>query len=113
MATHTLHEERNQIYFVTITCHNWISLFELADAYKIVYKWFQYLEEKDCCKVSGYVIMPNHLHVLIYYNNPHRSINKVVGEGKRFMTYNIVKSLRKKAADPIIQKLKSEFHQEK
>jgi hypothetical protein len=31
-------------YFITITCFNWLPLFDIADSYDAVYKWFQYLK---------------------------------------------------------------------
>jgi hypothetical protein len=32
------------IYFITITCFKWLPLFNIADSYDPVYKWFQYLK---------------------------------------------------------------------
>ncbi|MGK7389980.1 MAG: transposase [Candidatus Cyclobacteriaceae bacterium M2_1C_046] len=106
MATHVLQDETGKVYFCTITCFKWLSLFELAN-YDAVYSWFNYLENKDQCKILGYVIMPNHLHVLLYYNNPQRSVNKIIGEGKRFMAYAIVKQLKKMDVTNIIATLKN------
>jgi REP element-mobilizing transposase RayT len=44
---------------------------------------------------SGFVIMPNHLHMLAYTQNTERAINNIIGTGKRFMAYEIVKRLEK------------------
>jgi len=35
--------------------------------------------------VKGYVIMPNHLHVLIDFAYSIKSVNRIVSNGKRFM----------------------------
>ena len=35
--------EPDGIYFITITCFNWLPLF-IADSYDALYKWFQYLK---------------------------------------------------------------------
>ena len=48
---------------------------------------FDYLKSKGHY-ITGYVIMPNHVHALI--ENTGKSINKIVGDGKRFMAYEIV-----------------------
>ncbi len=93
MSTHTLHDEINETYFCTITCHKWISLIEKADAYEEAYKWFGYLR-KDKCHILGYVIMPNHIHCLLFPTLPEKSLNSQIGKGKRFMAYGIVKRLR-------------------
>ena len=39
--------------------------------------------------------MPNHLHCLLLPTRPEKSLNKLVSEGKRFMAYGIVNSLKK------------------
>jgi REP element-mobilizing transposase RayT len=35
-----------------------------TNSYDAVYKWFDYLKSKEHF-IRGYVVMPNHLHVLI------------------------------------------------
>lgn len=55
--------------------------------------------------VAGYVIMPNHLHVLIGFQNTGKSINRIVGDGKRFMAYEIVNRLKEKRAEDILVQL--------
>ncbi|MGB3018280.1 MAG: hypothetical protein WBC65_10775, partial [Ignavibacteria bacterium] len=39
--------------------------------------------------------MPNHLHMLVYMANNEKTINKIIGESKRFMAYEIVNRLKK------------------
>ena len=54
---------------------------------------FDYLKSKNHF-VKGYVIMPNHLPVLIEFSNSTKSINTIVSNGKRFIAYEIVKRLQ-------------------
>jgi hypothetical protein len=42
--------------------------------------------------------MPNHVHSLIGLKNTGKSINKIVGDGKRFIAYEIVTRLRTQSA---------------
>jgi REP element-mobilizing transposase RayT len=56
--------EKDGIYFITFTCKNWLLLFKLTNSYDAVYKWFDHLKTKGHY-ITGYVILPNHLHVLI------------------------------------------------
>ena len=44
--------------------------------------------------MNGYVLMPNHLHALVYVDENSTSINKLVTNGKRFMAYEIVSRLK-------------------
>lgn len=80
------------LYFITFTCYRWLSLIGITDSYDAVYKWFDYLQSQGH-SVSGYVIMPNHLHVLLYYAGGDTTLNKVIGNAKRFLAYDLVRRL--------------------
>jgi REP element-mobilizing transposase RayT len=86
--------ERQGVFFITFTCTNWLNLFSITESYDLVYKWFDYLISKNH-QIAGYVIMPNHLHVIIAINNSSQALNTVVSNGKRFMAYEIVARLEK------------------
>jgi hypothetical protein len=52
--------------------------------------------------------MPNHLHALLAFRNTQgKSINTIIGNGKRFMSYEIVKRLERQNNDQILQQLSS------
>ena len=40
--------------------------------------------------MAGYVIMPNHVHFLLYFTMQKQSLNTVIGNGKRFIGYEII-----------------------
>ena len=84
--------EKDGIYFITFTCKNLLPLFELTNSYDAIYKWFDYLKASGHY-ITGYVILPNHLHVLIGFKALTQTINTVVSNGKRFIAYEIVKRL--------------------
>ena len=99
------HEQNeNSFYFVTFTCYKWLQLFELSNAYDTIYKWFAHLY-KNNIYVTGYVIMPNHVHVLLYFPTMPKSLNSLVGNAKRFMAYEIVKRLEEKKDDKLLDLL--------
>jgi len=62
------------IYFITFTCHQWFSLIEQTKGYDLVYNWFDVLSAKGH-SLTGFVIMPNHLHLLIHYAGGPPSLN--------------------------------------
>jgi REP element-mobilizing transposase RayT len=95
MSTKRQIPDNDGVYFITFTCFKWLSLFEHTKSYDVVYKWFDYLKSKDH-HVIGYVIMPNHLHALLAFTNSETSINTIIGNGKRFMAYEIVKRMEDK-----------------
>jgi REP element-mobilizing transposase RayT len=98
--------EKDGLYFITITCAQWIHLFEITQGYDVVYNWFDHLKSKGRL-VCGYVIMPNHLHALLAFRNTGQSINNIVGNGKRFMAYDLIARLKERQEHAILTRLAS------
>jgi REP element-mobilizing transposase RayT len=94
MSVKRIHTETDLVYYCTFTCYNWLSLFEITDFYDEVYKWFNILI-KNSIGIVGYIILPNHLHCLLYLPEVSKRIDKIIGNGKRFMAYEIVVRLEK------------------
>ena len=107
MPTKKSKYDKNAFYFFTITCYKWLQLFEITNFYDHIYNWFDILKYYGVKTVS-YVIMPNHLHAIIFFpdnikiklRNDKQEVkiayaNRLIGTGKRFMAYEIVKRLKK------------------
>ena len=86
------HADVYSMYFCTFTCYDWMALFSMTNSYDIVYKWFNILNEKKI-EVVGYVIMPNHVHCILYFPETGFNLNNIVSNGKRFMAYEIINRL--------------------
>jgi len=95
MSVKTTITENTGVYFITFTCYKWIPLFQITNGYDTVYRWFDVLRQKGHMIVA-YVIMPNHLHVIIAFRDTKESINKIIGNGKRFIAYQLIELLRQK-----------------
>ena len=80
-------------FFITFTCHQWLPLIEKVNGYDIIYKWFDHLKSKGHY-INGYVIMPNRVHALISFIQAEQDINTIIGNGKRFMAYEIIDRLK-------------------
>ncbi len=92
MAVHRLVTKAG-IYFITFTNYQWRPLIKITDAFDLVYKWFDILREKGHC-INAYVVMPNHLHLILFYAGGRQSLNTIVGNGKRFIAYEIINRLK-------------------
>src|SRR5215204_3316423 len=103
MATETVVGSKG-IYFITFTCYNWLSLIDAAVAYSDVYNFFDILKQKGH-HIAGYVIMPNHVHLLLHYSGEGATLNLLIGNGKRFMAYSIVKKLQEKNQTDLLARL--------
>ena len=93
-------------FFITFTCHQWLPLIDKTNGYDIVYNWFNYLKSKGHY-INGYVIMHNHVHALISFVNTGQSINTIVGNGKRFMAYEIIIRLQQQGETDVLNTLAS------
>lgn len=92
------------IYFITFTCYRWLPLIEQTNSYDLVYNWFDILRKQGHC-ITAYVIMPNHLHCLLYFNAGEQSLNTMIGNGKRFMAYEIVNRLKAAGSGKLLVEL--------
>ncbi len=86
-------------------CARWLPLFELINSYNAVCKWFDVLKEAGHY-IIGYTIMPNHIHAIIAFNNKSKTINSIVGNGKRFMAYDLVTALEDQHQTQLLNQLK-------
>ncbi len=104
MSTKRKIPHNDGVYFITFTCYKWLSLFELTNGYDILYKWFDYLKSNGH-HIVVYVVMPNHLHVLIAFSNSKKSINTIIANGKRFMAYEIITRLMEAKEIKVLEEL--------
>ena len=104
MSVHTKIDKEG-IYFITFTCYDWLPLIELSHGYDAVYKFFAALAVQKHTMLA-YVIMPNHLHFLLHYSGG-KSLNTVIGNGKRFMAYDLVSLLEQKGEQSVLHKLET------
>jgi REP element-mobilizing transposase RayT len=92
MAIRTIHNNAYPMHFITFTCYRWIPFFEILNAHDLVYSWFKYLERIQV-GVVAYVIMPNHVHAILYFHCKGYNLNKVIANAKRFMAIEIIRRL--------------------
>lgn len=93
MTTKRHIHENDHTFFITFTCHKWLPLFDKTDLYEHIYKWFDILKRKQC-QVLSFVIMPNHLHLLVFIPTASGRIDTLMGNGKRFMAYQVIEKLQ-------------------
>src|SRR6476620_6621557 len=57
---------RPGIYFIMFTCYKWLHLIGKTNAYDVVYYFLSLLNQKGH-QVVGYTMMPNHVHLLLFF----------------------------------------------
>ncbi|MES2848726.1 MAG: hypothetical protein V4685_06695 [Bacteroidota bacterium] len=91
-------------FFITFTCFNWLPLIDTTNGYDLLYNWFDHLKQQGHY-ITGYVIMPNHVHATIAFRHSKKNINTIVGDGKRFIGYEIVKRLKAQGRNDLLQQM--------
>ena len=106
MATHIKHTDKETFYFITFACYRWLPLFEKTEIYSYLNFWFERLKKKGYL-LNGYVIMPNHMHLIVYASEEAQDLNNTISESKRFLAYEIVKRLKEKNLKELLKVIKS------
>lgn len=87
--------EINRVYFFTATIHNWIPLLGNNEFKQIILSSFKYLVTQKCLKIYGFVIMPNHVH-LIFENIKMNGKELPYASFLKFTSHNFLKWLKVK-----------------
>jgi REP element-mobilizing transposase RayT len=78
--------ETDYPYHVTCTVVDWLPLLEAHCIKQIIIDSLKYLQKEKGVKIFAYVIMPNHLHMIISSGNP----EKHVAQFKSFTARKII-----------------------
>ena len=107
MAVRKKHSSEYATYFITLTCTNWLPLIDITNSYDCIYSWFSKLKSTYHADVVAYVIMPNHLHLILHFNHHEFNLNSVISNGKRFLAYTIIHRLVKAEKGDLLQELRN------
>jgi len=94
-------------FFITTTCNNFFNLFKSEEYFKILYHSFDFLNKKYVAHLSGYVFMPNHIHVILYFENENR-LSDYMRDFKKYTSGEIRRLIEKEQNDQLIDKLRFE-----
>jgi len=64
------HASLGKIYFWTATIHNWLPLLNDDTSKGLIVLYLKKLSDEKLVKVYGFVIMPNHIHLVWEQNEP-------------------------------------------
>lgn len=96
----------NQTYFITFTILGWKNIFTNDKYCNLIYKWFDYMRKNYRNEIYGYVIMPNHTHVLIKITDKSPKPSILIGNAKRFLAYQIINFLEQDNKKEILDHFK-------
>ena len=88
-------------HFVTCTVVKWIPLFADPDIVDILLNTIRHLQAKNALRVHGYVLMENHLHMIVSGDK----LGDAMASFKSFTARRIVEHLRKNGRDDLLREL--------
>jgi len=57
----------SNIFFITTTCYEWLHLFTIGNSMQILSESLNFCANKYHAAILGYVLMPNHIHLILYF----------------------------------------------
>lgn len=95
----------NNIHFVTTSCHGRLPLFNSDKVRTIFVQSVIKVRNKYRFKLFGYVIMPEHVHLLIRGRND-KTVSDIMREIKQTCGYHALQSLKVQRRNSTLEKLK-------
>ena len=89
----------NQIHFITLDTNKKIRLFNNNGLCRIIIDNLKFYRRKFAFKLFGFVIMPDHIHLLILLGKKHNNISRVMQDFKSHTAkeiINVIKTGRRK-----------------
>ena len=86
-------------YFITCTILHWIPIFTNKESVGIVIDSLKYLQKSDNLKIYAYVILENHLHLVVSSDD----ISKTVKKFKSYTAKEILKLLQTRNVTTILE----------
>jgi len=99
-------EER--CFFVTTVCRDKKSLIELSNSYEDIKQSLKFVCKKYEVSILGYVIKPNHLHLILFFKKDNE-VSSLMRDFKKFISSRIRMSLESKGHLKLVESLKIEM----
>jgi len=105
-------DEPTHPHFVTCTVLHWLPLFTRQESVAIIIECLKFLQTKDNLKIYAYVILENHLHMVVSSDDLHKSMQSF----KQYTAKQLLELLKKENATTLLEQLafyKKAHHKEK
>lgn len=92
-------------FFVTTTCHNWHNLLVYEESVSLLYNSLLFVNEKYNTSIVAFVIMPNHIHLILYFNQENY-LPEYMRDFKKYTSVKIRQIIEAKEGEEGLEKLK-------
>ncbi|MDX9796537.1 MAG: transposase [Arcobacteraceae bacterium] len=88
-------------HFITCTVLHWIPIFTRTESTDIIFDSLKFLQKSDNLKIYAYVILENHLHMIVSSDD----IAKTMAKFKSYTAKELIHLLQKSNAQTILDQL--------
>jgi putative transposase len=86
-------EKETEFYFLTTTIVEWTPVFLSHKYFEIIIESLKHCQEKKELRIAGYVIMPNHLHMIAAGSASH-PLTETLRDFKHYTAAQLIKTLQ-------------------
>ena len=94
MSTRHQYYGQEKLFFITTTTKNWVNIFDIDSCKKVVVDSLKFCSSKYFADIIAYVIIPNHIHVILFFQNETK-LSDFMRDFKKFSSRNIRLELQK------------------
>ena len=98
--------KEEKCFFVTTTCVHWLNLIDYSNSYQILEESLNFVSNKYKALIFAYVIMPNHIHVIVYFKEVNR-LSDFMRDFKKFTSTMIRKRIDQFNLTRLLSKLRT------
>lgn len=81
-------------YFVTCTTVGWVDLFTRKECVEIVLDSLDFCQRNKGMVINAYVIMSNHIHMIVYARENGPGLSSIIRDFKRFTSNQMIKWIK-------------------
>jgi len=84
---------RNQFipYYLTLTVVGWVDIFTRKQCKDIIINSFKYCQNNKGLKVHAYVIMSNHIHLIVSADEKSDGLSNIIRDFKKYTSKSLIK----------------------
>ena len=101
-----------ECFFVTTTCKNFLHVFDRDSCFRILIQSLQFVGNKFDADYLGYVLMPNHLHFIVYFRRENQ-LSALMRDFKKFTSGEIRRLVEKDDRLDLLEKLRCQSPNQK
>ncbi len=99
-------------FFVTTSCRNFLHVFGCDAHFQILTDSLKFVAKKYDADYLGYVLMPNHLHLIVYFRKENQ-LSNLMRDFKKFTSGEMRRLLENEGQSQLLQKLRYAHREQK